>query len=59
MINVIYKRTIVCDICGLAYLDEIPLTAILNAGEAPPLPVWWTNINVTMCPVCVALTKKR
>ena len=59
MINVVYKRTIVCDICGLAYLDEIPLTAILDSGSAPPLPTGWTNSNVTMCPVCVALTKKR
>lgn len=50
MINVVYKRTIVCDICGLAHLD---------AGAAPPLPTGWTNSNVTMCPICVALTKKR
>ena len=59
MINVVYKRTIVCDICGLAHLDEIPIAAILDAGTAPPLPAGWTNSNVTMCPICVALTKKR
>lgn len=59
MINVVYKRTIICDICGIANLDEIPIAAVLNAGEAPPLPVGWTNRDVTMCPVCVALTKKR
>ena len=59
MINVVYKRTIICDICGIANIDEIPISAILDAGAAPPLPIGWTNSNVTICPVCVALTKKR
>lgn len=59
MINVVYKRTIVCDICGLAHLDEIPIAAILDAGAAPPLPTGWINRDVTMCPICVALTKKH
>lgn len=38
---------------------EIPIAAILDAGASPPLPTGWTNSNVTMCPICVALTKKR
>ena len=59
MINVVYKRTIICDICGIANIDEIPIAAILDAGAAPPLPTGWTTSNVTMCPICVALTKKR
>lgn len=59
MINVVYKRTIVCDMCGLAYRDEIPLTAILDAGVAPPLPTGWIDRDITMCPICVALKKKH
>ena len=59
MSNVVNKRTIVCDICGLARLDEILIGAILDAGSAPPLPTGWTNRDVTMCPICMALTKKR
>ena len=39
MINVVYKRTIICDICGIANIDEIPITAILDTGAAPPLPI--------------------
>ena len=59
MIDIIYKRTIVCDICGLVHRDVIPLIAILDARAAPPLPTGWTNRDVTMCPICVALKKKH
>lgn len=57
MINVVYKRTIVCDICGLAHRDEVSLTEILDSGATPPLPTGWACRSVTICPICMALKK--